>query len=1413
MSRSSKGFADFFPTAPSVLQQKRSKPAQSRKRPRSPAGEEATLPPTLLAPHASSTSAGEGRPSTNGICNGHHRVEQTPHVPDESDTAHGDLLNGVGSASSTSTSSSVFSVNQNQRRMALKYGSASLTPMTNVDSSPPHNSVPSPERKQVHGGTASSRDPPNLAAARGATLKAHNSTISVDAPSASQSQARPGKGELKGVKVVYDPDLDDTLTSSKERKSRSVQEVPFGAEVRLSLSVSLSPSDLAKLMRRFSQDGETPPADPRLKIANYTKGAGSHRKTRLRLSPYILKPYPYDANTIGPGPPKMIVVTGFDPLTAVNQIHNLFSAFGEIAEISNKTDPSTGSFLGVCLVRYRDRKLLRDGLSVSAVAAARKAHMECRGGQRRVGLCPVFAELDRDGSVGRRAVARAIEKQRPSGQPKEKLEDGPTKNQILDIPGPPPSAPKGPSGRISARPILPPPPPPPPEGPRAKPNVVNLVEETPILGQIKRVPYVFLAHCYVKVSSATVPHLKKRMRSYPWEAIRCDKTGYYIIFEDSRRGEEEAQRCFDNCHMQPLFDCTMNLECQRYGNPNYERSPSPERVKAEQRRKAVREKLRKEQELEVEDEKRHRALDLDPVKGMLETLQRELREKLVEDVKSRIVATALFEFLDPERHVEKRRRLNIADPQDGRRAGTHVDRSDETPPIGTPDSRSEALAGGRRPLTTSTVNVTALPRIRKGVASKRENVAFADERRKQKTPKKIGIRSLHHRLYQHREEEDDSDDERRTTLTRDTEEQESRPISRMSMASAESDDETDVATPRRVHPGTKDSSWDHLREDQRMTDRVPAVTEIQQEVSADTLLTSLESDFNKLPTTSRKRKRLLQELAARKKQKEDDELFGIIKDEDSVAKPLSALEGKSSIAEIELLADDGASETPDRDSEIRQTKLKKPKTKKKTKKQIFEEREALKKEQAKAQFEEMLAKAPKVDLIEPEPQEESEPAHFEELPRAEVEWGVSRDEPRRTVEEDPDVVLDLDGWQHLLKDDEDLRFLRLALTHRHAARIKNISIWAWKQKEIKALNRNGERGVIRAETAIEGYYVPNASGCARTEGTKKILESEKSKYLPHRIKVQKAREEREAQAKDDPSTAAAEAAKLAAAKITSKSTSRSNRVNNRRLVADIAAQKQVLATSSGEGDALRFNQLKKRKKPVKFARSAIHNWGLYAMENIAANDMIIEYVGEKVRQQVADMRERQYLKSGIGSSYLFRIDENTVIDATKRGGIARFINHSCTPNCTAKIIKVEGSKRIVIYALRDIGQSKWLLHFASSFPLLTGQQTKSLLMTTSLNVNGIVTTGYPVFAAQLAARASSIKSFLLPCSACSESSALHWSHHCSHYHGVTLCGLELVLRSTPRGQAMDICWPSGANLFVYCDGSWAVWPSRTMYIT
>lgn len=1018
-------------------------------------------------------------------------------------------------------------------------------------------------------------------------------------------------------------------------------------------------------------------------IPHYTKGAGNRQKCRFRTSPYLIRPYPYDADTsIGPGPPTRIVVTGFDPLSPVSQIHHLFSSFGDIAEIHNQTDPLNGSFLGICLIRYKDSRSVRGGPAVSAAAAARRAHTECKRGQQRVGLRSVLADLDRDGSMGRRIVAKAMEKLHPKEKPDEKRR----KEESLKNTGPPPSAPKGPSGKSSLRPV--PPPPPPSDGLRGLTHAQHhsLIEEKPILDQIRRDPYVFIAHCYVPVLSTTIPHLKKRLKIFQWKAVRCDKTGYYITFEDSRRGEEEAVKCFKQCHMTQLFTYIMNMECQQYGNPKYERSPSPERVQAEHRQRLMQERLRKEEEVDLEAEKIQRAINLDPVREVVDIVHRELRDKLLEDVKSRIVASSLYEFLNPDRHIEKRRRLNVSDPRDLIRPGIHVENVDETQAAGTPDSRNNLVGASHGSLAPSSLHVAALPRIRKGTGIQRENVGFADERRKQRAPRKIDTRPLHHRLYQFHGEAEDSEDEHQTSLTRDTEEQESRPLSRMSLSSAASDDNEDVPA-EHIHQEVQE--WGVAGEDESHSRPTEITKEVEQETSTDSLLVSLERHTNDLLPASKKRKRLLQELAAKKKQRADNEIFGIDKVDETFIVP-TPLDGDSYVPDIELLAEDShaetqskeTSETPDRDLEIRKSKARKPKAKKKTKKQIFEEREALKKAQARVQFDQMLAMAPKVDEIvieeEPKPEEPLKP---------EVEWGVSKDQPRRTVEEDLNLVLDLDGWQYLLKDDEDLHFLQQALSNRPAASLGNIAIWAWKQKEIKALNREGERGIVREETKIDGYYVPNASGCARTEGTKKILESEKSKYLPHRLKVQRAREEREAESKEDPSFAAAEALRLAIAKSNSSSTSRSNRVNNRRLVADIAAQKQKLAISSGEGDALRFNQLKKRKKPVKFARSAIHNWGLYAMENIAANDMIIEYVGEKVRQQVADMRERQYLKSGIGSSYLFRIDDNTVIDATKRGGIARFINHSCTPNCTAKIIKVEGSKRIVIYALRDIGQS------------------------------------------------------------------------------------------------------------------------------
>merc|ERR1719461_2194504 len=96
-----------------------------------------------------------------------------------------------------------------------------------------------------------------------------------------------------------------------------------------------------------------------------------------------------------------------------------------------------------------------------------------------------------------------------------------------------------------------------------------------------------------------------------------------------------------------------------------------------------------------------------------------------------------------------------------------------------------------------------------------------------------------------------------------------------------------------------------------------------------------------------------------------------------------------------------------------------------------------------------------------------------------------------------------------------------------------------------------------------------------------------------------------------------------------------------------------------------------------FGKSAIHDWGLFAKEYIG--------VGEMVRTLLSDVREGRYEKQGIGSSYLFRIDqEGGVVDATKAGNLARFINHSCDPNCYAKIITIDGQKKITIYSKQPI---------------------------------------------------------------------------------------------------------------------------------
>ncbi|CAM9964050.1 unnamed protein product, partial [Choristocarpus tenellus] len=93
-------------------------------------------------------------------------------------------------------------------------------------------------------------------------------------------------------------------------------------------------------------------------------------------------------------------------------------------------------------------------------------------------------------------------------------------------------------------------------------------------------------------------------------------------------------------------------------------------------------------------------------------------------------------------------------------------------------------------------------------------------------------------------------------------------------------------------------------------------------------------------------------------------------------------------------------------------------------------------------------------------------------------------------------------------------------------------------------------------------------------------------------------------------------------------------------------------------------------------------WGLKVTEPVMKGQFIGEYVGEVITRRELD--KRMISCAGLRKLYMMQLGDDTYLDAKKKGGLARFVNHSCEPTCRLELWTAGGKLRCAIFALKDI---------------------------------------------------------------------------------------------------------------------------------
>ncbi|WP_036839189.1 SET domain-containing protein [Polaromonas sp. CF318] len=108
---------------------------------------------------------------------------------------------------------------------------------------------------------------------------------------------------------------------------------------------------------------------------------------------------------------------------------------------------------------------------------------------------------------------------------------------------------------------------------------------------------------------------------------------------------------------------------------------------------------------------------------------------------------------------------------------------------------------------------------------------------------------------------------------------------------------------------------------------------------------------------------------------------------------------------------------------------------------------------------------------------------------------------------------------------------------------------------------------------------------------------------------------------------------------------------------------------------------------IQTRRSGVHGKGVFAVQDLAEGETLIEYVGEVINWKEA-LRRHPHDPKDPNHTFYFHIDEDHVIDAKHGGNSSRWINHSCKPNCEAD----EEDGRVFIKALRNIKAGEELFY-------------------------------------------------------------------------------------------------------------------------